>query len=98
MNSSAIRPRQLAVAVSLCFTAVGPATALAQDAGAQVAQILAPVVITGSRFDADPALAPIGATVISAEEIRRSGASDVNAAIRKIGGVYGRQSLDGSPD
>ena len=22
----------------------------------------------------------------------------VNAAIRKIGGVYGRQSLDGSPD
>jgi iron complex outermembrane receptor protein len=98
MNSSAFRPRRLAVAVSLCFTAAVPATTLAQDAGAQVAQILAPIVITGSRFDADPALAPIGATVISAEEIRRSGASDVNAAIRKIGGVYGRQSLDGSPD
>ena len=92
MNSTAFRPRRLAAAVSLCFTA---ASALAEDV---VAQVLAPVVITGSRFDADPALAPIGATVISAEEIRRSGAGDVNAAIRKIGGVYGRQSLDGSPD
>ena len=94
MISSASRRRQLAVAVSLCFTATA---ALAEDA-AVAAQVLAPVVVTGSRFDADPALAPIGATVISAEEIRRSGASDVNAAIRKIGGVYGRQSLDGSPD
>lgn len=92
--------RLLSAAVSLCFTAaIVPAVALAQEvAGAQVAQVLAPVVITGSRFDADPALAPIGATVISAEDIRRAGASDVNSAIRKIGGVYGRQSLNGSPD
>ena len=82
-----------------------PVTALAQDAaaagataGAQVAQVLAPIVITGSRFDADPALAPIGATIISAEDIQRAGANDVNTAIRKVGGVYGRQSLDGSPD
>jgi iron complex outermembrane receptor protein len=91
----------LAAAVSLCFTAatIAPATAIAQDAvGAQVAQVLAPVVITGSRFDADPAFAPIGATVISAEDIRRAGVSDVNSAIRKIGGVYGRQSLNGSQD
>jgi iron complex outermembrane receptor protein len=96
MISSAFRPRQLAAAVSLCFAV--PVAAMAEDASAQAGQILAPVIITGSRFDADPALAPIGATVISAEEIQRSGASDVNAAIRKIGGVYGRQSLDGSPD
>jgi len=105
MNSFAFAPpsapRLLAAAVSLCFTAgaIAPASAIAQDAvGAQVAQVLAPVVITGSRFDADPALAPIGATVISAEDIRRAGVSDVNSAIRKIGGVYGRQSLNGSPD
>ena len=105
MNSFAFvppsAPRLLAAAVSLCFTAsaIAPATAIAQEAvGAQVAQVLAPVVITGSRFDADPALAPIGATVISAEDIRRAGVSDVNSAIRKIGGVYGRQSLNGSPD
>ena len=56
------------------------------------------VLVTGSRFASDPALMPIGATVITADEIRRAGASDVNQAIRKIGGVYGRQSLDGSPD
>ncbi|WP_432382641.1 TonB-dependent receptor [Duganella sp. P38] len=79
-----IRPCLLAVAVSLCFNA------MAEDA--------ATVVVTGARFDAEPALAPIGATIISADEIRRAGVSDVNAAIRKIGGVYGRQSLDGSPD
>jgi len=36
--------------------------------------------------------------VISADEIRQAGVGDVNTAIRKIGGVYGRQSLDGSQD
>jgi iron complex outermembrane receptor protein len=87
------RPRLLAVAVSLCFTI----PAFAEDA-ATVGQALTSVVVTGARFDADPALAPIGATIISADEIRRAGVSDVNAAIRKVGGVYGRQSLDGSPD
>lgn len=79
-----LRPCLLAAAISLCFNA------MAEDVGT--------VVVTGARFDAEPSLAPIGATVISADEIRRAGANDVNAAIRKIGGVYGRQSLDGSPD
>jgi iron complex outermembrane receptor protein len=95
MNSFASRPRLLAAAISLCFAT--PFAALAEDT-VQAGQALASVVVTGARFDADPALAPIGATIISADDIRRSGASDVNAAIRKIGGVYGRQSLDGSPD
>lgn len=96
MNSSAVRPRLLAVAVSLCFAI--PAAALAEDAVVSAGQALASVVVTGARFDAEPSLAPIGATIIDADEIRRAGVSDVNAAIRKIGGVYGRQSLDGSPD
>lgn len=92
MNNSNFRrtPAPLALAVALCFAA----PAFAQTA----AQALAPVVVTGARFDSDPSLLPIGATVISAAEIRRSGASDVNQAIRKIGGVLGHQSLDGSPD
>src|SRR5450830_1123418 len=96
MNASVFRPRLLAAAVSLCFAAplVTPLVAQADDAG----QPLRSVVVTGARFDAEPSLAPIGATIISADEIRRAGSSDVNAAIRKIGGVYGRQSLDGSPD
>lgn len=89
----ASQPLVLAAAVSLCFSAVAPA--LAQNAAGQS---LAPIVITGARFDASAGMAPIGATVITADEIRRAGVADVNAAIRKIGGVYGRNSLDGSPD
>jgi iron complex outermembrane receptor protein len=88
------RPRLLAAAVSLCFTV----PAFAEDAAVPGGAALATVTVTGARFDADPSLAPIGATNISADEIRRAGVNDVNAAIRKIGGVYGRQSLDGSPD
>lgn len=95
MNSSAFRPRLLAAAVSLCFAV--PALALAEDV-AVAGQALSSVTVTGARFDADPALTPIGAILINADDIRRSGVGDVNAAIRKVGGVYGRQSLDGSPD
>lgn len=90
----ASQPLVLAAAVSLCFAAAA-VPALAQTA---VGQSLAPIVITGARFDAAAGMAPIGATVITADEIRRAGVTDVNAAIRKIGGVYGRNSLDGSPD
>ncbi|WP_035372824.1 TonB-dependent receptor [Pseudoduganella violaceinigra] len=75
----------VAAAVALCFAA--PVQAQTDT-----------VVISGSRFASDPSLLPIGATTITAAEIRRAGASDVNQAIRKIGGVYGRQSLTGSPD
>ncbi|NHZ36334.1 TonB-dependent receptor [Massilia rubra] len=82
------RPLALASALSLCFA----------SGAALAAQALPEVTITGARFASDPALAPIGATVISADDIRRAGAADVNQAIRKVGGVYGRQSLDGSPD
>jgi iron complex outermembrane receptor protein len=74
----------LAAAVAVCFAA----PAFAQST----------VVISGSRFASDPSLLPIGATTITAADIRRAGVSDVNQAIRKIGGVYGRQSLTGSPD
>lgn len=93
-----MQPCVLAAAVSLCFGAFS-APALAQsNTGALASQTLAQVVITGARFDSDPAMLPIGATVINAEQIRRAGVSDVNAVLRKVGGVYGRQSLDGSPD
>jgi iron complex outermembrane receptor protein len=86
-RSPALTPRILAAAIAICCTPVH-----AQST------ILAPVVITGARFASDPALLPIGATVISADEIRQAGVGDVNSAIRKIGGVYGRQGFDGSPD
>jgi iron complex outermembrane receptor protein len=85
----AIKPLALACAVSLSLVSIA---AFAQEEAVPL------VVISGSRFASDPALAPIGATVITAADIRRAGSADVNEAIRKIGGVYGRQSLDSSPD
>lgn len=85
-SAPAFKPLALACALSV----------LAAHAPAQEA--LPSIVITGARFPAQTAAAPIGATVITAEDIRRAGATDVNAAIRKVGGVYGRQSLDASPD
>lgn len=91
-RAPALKPLAIACALSLSFIASVQAQTQAQD------QQLPQVTITGARFASDPALAPIGATVITADEIRRAGASDVNQAIRKIGGVYGRQSLDASSD
>jgi len=87
-SAPALKPLALACAFSFSVLA---ANAAAQEAVPEI-------VVTGARFPAQVSLAPIGATVITAEDIRRAGASDVNAAIRKIGGVFGRQSLDGSPD
>ena len=85
----ALRPLALACALSLSVLA---ANACAQDLPPST------VVVTGARFPSDAALQPIGATVITQDQIRRAGVNDVDAAIRKIGGVFGRQSLDGSPD
>ncbi|MEG2034521.1 MAG: TonB-dependent receptor, partial [Janthinobacterium sp.] len=51
-------------------------------------ETLAPVVVTAARFPTTAT--PIGATVITADQIRSAGVADVNAAIRKIGGVFGR--------
>jgi len=85
-SAPAIKPLVLACAFSLLTGA------------ASAEQAVSVVSVTGARFASDAALMPIGATVITADDIRRAGANDVNAAIRKIGGVFGRQSLDGSPD
>jgi iron complex outermembrane receptor protein len=84
----------LALACALAFpTAYSlPFAASAQEAAPST------VVITGSRFPSASTLQPIGATVITQDEIRQAGVNDVNQAIRKIGGVFGRQSLDSSPD
>jgi len=85
-SAPAIKPLVLACALTLFSGA------------ASAEQAIATVNVTGARFASDAALTPIGATVITADDIRRAGSTDVNAAIRKIGGVFGRQSLDGSPD
>ena len=88
-SAPALKPLALACAFSLSLFA---GAVSAQE------QAISTVHVTGSRFPADAALPAVGATVITADEIRNAGVTDVNQAIRKIGGVYGRQSLDGSPD
>ena len=60
--------------------------------------IAEPVIVTASRFAADPAFVPVGATVITSTQIREAGINNVNEAIRKIGGVFGRSSTTGSTD
>ena len=87
-RAPALKPLAIATAFSLCLV----------NAARAEEQVLPTITITGARFASDPALVPIGATVITSDDIRRAGAADLNQAIRKIGGVYGRQSLDGSPD
>jgi iron complex outermembrane receptor protein len=90
MNSK--KPFALTCAMCVATAFAIPFAARAQEAAP------ATVVITGARFPSPVTLQPIGATVITQDEIRRAGVNDVNAAIRKIGGVFGRQSLDSSPD
>ncbi|GGI54339.1 TonB-dependent receptor [Oxalicibacterium solurbis] len=59
-------------------------------------QTLPQVTVSASRFESDAA--PIGATVITAGQIREAGINNVNEAIRKIGGVFGRQNYSGTSD
>ena len=56
---------------------------------------LKPVIVTASRF-ADPLDAsPAGVSVITAEQIQRSGVSTVNEAVMKLLGVVGRLDTSG---
>lgn len=53
------------------------------------------VVVTGSRFAAK---SDSSASVITAAEIQQAGIDNVNEAIRKLAGVYGRKSTRGTQD
>jgi iron complex outermembrane receptor protein len=87
----ATKPLAMALAISAAFSS----STYAQTPNDQM---LEPIVITGARFASVPGFAPIGASVITAEQIQEAGIDNVNEAIRKIGGVYGRQSLSGNSD
>ncbi|HJV85515.1 MAG TPA: TonB-dependent receptor [Noviherbaspirillum sp.] len=90
-GEAAWKPLALASALSALF--VSPVFGQAAPE-----KSLAPVVVTATRFASDPSQTPIGASVITAEEIREAGVNNVNEAIRKLGGVYGRQSFNGTQD
>lgn len=72
----------LATAASLSFT-----TAMAQTT------TLKETVVTATRFAEPAASLPLGVSVITADEIRASGATSVNDALVRLLGVPGRQDL-----
>ncbi len=72
--------------------------ALLTPCSAQTTNPQEPVIVTASRSEQLLQTAPIGATIITAQQIERSGASDVNEAIRKLAGIAARQDLSGGRD
>jgi iron complex outermembrane receptor protein len=84
----------VAVACGVCFgfAVAQPAASVGGDT------TLEPVVVSSSRMPELLRSAPIGATVITAEQIQRSGVVDANEAVRKLGGVPGRSDLQGGRD
>lgn len=95
-TSHAPRTRLLGIVLAL-----NSAYAFAQQSGTQVAAAdngeLPPVVVTASRF-AEPAPTPAGTTVITGDDIEKSGATTVYEALRRLGGVQTRSNLAGTPD
>jgi iron complex outermembrane recepter protein len=85
------KPLALVSALSTLF--IAPA-----QAQSNTDKTLAPVVVTASRFASDPAFSPIGATVITADQIREAGIGNASEAVRKLGGVYGRLNFAGTQD
>ncbi|MEY3666135.1 MAG: hypothetical protein RLZZ153_2317 [Pseudomonadota bacterium] len=65
---------------------------------AQPVTVLEEVVVTATRVPADPRLMPQGVVVITADEIRASGVTTANEAIRWLGGVVGRVDTTGGRD
>jgi len=78
---------------SALAVACGVALSCAQAAWA-AEDVVQPVVVTASRMPQLLQTAPIGATVITAEQIERSGVADANEAIRKLAGVAATSDLN----
>ena len=74
---------------------LGSAAAWAQVNADRIPQ----VIVSGSRFNESyEAGRAIGATIISAADIRASGVTSVYEALRQLGGVHTRASLSGTSD
>ena len=69
-----------------------PASAPFISSSSGVPGMLAPVVVTSTRFEDDSQFPVPGATVISAEEIREAGVTNVTEALSRIGGVATRSN------
>jgi iron complex outermembrane receptor protein len=72
--------------------------ALSSHAQSVAPDSLPETVVTATRFSESLASLPMGVSVITADEIRASGASSVNEAVMRLLGVPGRQDSYGGGD
>jgi len=89
-KSIRLRARGFVPALSVLALACGTALAQSYDA-----RVVPETLITATRMPQDPTLLPMGATVITAEEIRASGMTTASEAIRWLGGVVTRLDTTG---
>lgn len=95
---SSARLSVLFVAVSAAFPSLAqtPApTPIPTSEQSPATPSLKPVVVSSSRFEETAKSLPYGVDVITAEEIRASGAASVSEAVMKLLGVAGRLDLSG---
>ena len=88
MKSATNGARLSVLSLALC----GAFSAYAQT---ESAPALKEVVVTASRYDQAVQSSPVSSSVISAAQIKASGASDANEAIRKVLGIPFRTDLTG---
>ena len=72
--------------------------AVAQSVPATPTTSLAPITVTATRFPESAADLPLGVNVVTAAQIKASGATTVNEAIMKLLGVPGRLDFYGGGD
>src|SRR5690606_11050780 len=86
----------MACGLAVLVVAQGQARAADGDASAAAASesSLGPVVVSASRMPQLLQTAPIGASIITAEQMARAGVADANEAVRKLGGVAAKSDLN----
>lgn len=95
MNFSAVPAPWVRRSLVLGACIATPAALLAQTK--EIGQV-PETVISASRFPQDPVLMSQGVWVITSEEIRSSGVTSANEAIRWLGGISGRIDSAGGRD
>jgi iron complex outermembrane recepter protein len=95
MFHSSLLPSALGRRATMATAACAVQVCFGLEAWAQEQAVLPPVIVSGSRMPELLQSAPIGASVITADDIQRSGVADANEAIRKLAGVSGKTDLTG---
>ncbi len=93
MKTLPLRARRAALPLAVLAGTV--ASAHAQSAHVRT---LSTTVVSATRFSEDLQALPLGVSVLTSDDIRRSGASTVNEAVMRLLGVPGRQDLYGGGD